>query len=128
MGNQTLIFTCLRNDTAVYDRDYVAMTDAAGYYHINVTYGPYNAHVERQGYQTLDDDSLVLQQGANYSYNVSLRPVVVSPTAGANLTQAVVATPGSQASSDNTMIYVVLGIVNVLALLLIAFVIIRARK
>jgi hypothetical protein len=116
VANETIAFTCMRNDTSVLGRAYTAMTNSSGYYQLNLTYGPFKVHLDKEGYKPIDD-SITLQKSEVRVYNVTMSPVEVA-------TQNLLAGP----ALDNGLIYILLGVVNVLAVLLIAFVFMRARK
>jgi hypothetical protein len=116
VANETIAFTCMRNESSVLGRAYTAMTNSSGYYQLNLTYGPFKVHLDKEGYQPIDD-SITLQKSEVRVYNVTMSPVEVA-------TQNLLAGP----ALDNGLIYILLGVVNVLAVLLIAFVFMRARK
>jgi hypothetical protein len=116
VANETIAFTCMRNESSVLGRAYTAMTNSSGYYQLNLTYGPFKVHLDKEGYQPIDD-SITLQKSEVRVYNVTISPVEVA-------TQNLLAGP----ALDNGLIYILLGVVNVMAVLLIAFVFMRARK
>lgn len=116
VANETIAFTCMRNESSVLGRAYTAMTNSSGYYQLNLTYGPFKVHLDKEGYQPIDD-SITLQKSEVRVYNVTMSPVEVA-------TQNLLAGP----ALDNGLIYILLGVVNVMAVLLIAFVFMRARK
>jgi hypothetical protein len=116
VANETIAFTCMRNDTSVLGRAYTAMTNSSGYYQLNLTYGPFKVHLDKEGYKPIDD-SITLQKSEVRVYNVTMSPVEVA-------TQNLLAGP----ALDNGLIYILLGVMNVLAVLLIAFIFMRARK
>lgn len=124
IGNETVMFTCMRNDSVVYHEQFVNTTNSSGFYQLNVTYGPFDVHIDRPGYQSVDD-TITLQKGESRLYNLTMAIVVQVPSATPNTTQNVVTSPQG---SDNSFIYIALGIVNALAILLVAFIFIRARK
>lgn len=116
VANETIAFTCMRNESSVLGRAYTAMTNSSGYYQLNLTYGPFKVHLDKEGYRPIDD-SITLQKSEVRVYNVTMSPVEVA-------TQNLLAGP----ALDNGLIYILLGVVNVMAVLLIAFVFMRARK
>lgn len=52
--NQTVTFTAMRNDSPVYGKKYVAVSDASGHYEVNVTYGQIGVHAAKPDYNTVD--------------------------------------------------------------------------
>jgi hypothetical protein len=115
MANETIAFTSMRNDSAVFGKTYTAVTNDSGYYKLNLTYGPFIIQLDKPGYADVDEN-ITLQKSEVRLYNVTL-----AKASGQN----VLASP--EASSDLT-VYIVLGILNAAAILLIVFVFWRARK
>lgn len=117
VAGQTIAFTALRNDTAVFGKTYTTRTDGAGYYVLNMTYGPFKIYQERAGYAIVGDN-ITLQKNEVKLYNITLAE------AGSATPEATV----SPAAPDRGAIYAVLGVVNAAAILLIALVVLRTRK
>lgn len=117
-ANETIIFMCMRNDSAVMGKVYSAKTNGSGFYRVNLTYGLFKVQVDRDGYKPLDN-SITLQKGETRLYNVTLATPDVA------IKQDLLTGPEVE---DNSMIYIALGVVNVLAILLIIFIFWRARK
>jgi hypothetical protein len=117
VANETIAFTSMRNDSSVFGKTYTAVTNNSGYYKLNLTYGPFNIHLDRPGYADVDGN-ITLQKSEVRLYNVTLAK------AGAPA-QNIMASQG--VTGDQT-IYLILGILNAAAVLLIIFVLWRARK
>jgi len=115
VANETIAFTSMRNDSSVFGKTYTAVTDGAGYYKLNLTYGPFSIHLDMPGYTDVNAN-ITLQKSEARSYNVTLAKIPV---------QNAMASP--VVASDQT-IYIVLGILNAAAIILIVFVFWRARK
>ncbi|HTY92121.1 MAG TPA: carboxypeptidase regulatory-like domain-containing protein [Methanocella sp.] len=125
IANQTITFTCMRNDSAVLGKIYTATTNSSGFYSLNLTYGLFKVQIHSPGYADLLD-SITLQKGELRLYNITLANAeTVTATPIQNMTQNVAANPEA---ADNSLIYMALGAVNVLAILLIAFIFLRVRK
>lgn len=127
LANRSIIFTCTRNDSAAFGMVYSAMTDNSGFYKVNLTYGPFDVKLDRQGYKPMAD-SITLQKSEALIYNITLvkaDEVTVTPSATSAANQNVAISPEA---TNNSTIYIVLGVVNVLAILLIAFVFLRVKK
>jgi len=114
-ANQTIAFTSMRNDSSVFGKTYTTATNDDGYYQLNLTYGLFKIHL--QGYDDLDDN-ITLQKSEARLYNVSLAKSVAPA-------QNVMASPGV---TGDQAVYIVLGILNVAAILSIVFMFWRARK
>jgi hypothetical protein len=119
VANETIAFTCMRNDSSVFGKTYTAVTDGAGYYKLDLTYGLFNVHLDRQGYTDVDE-SITLQKNEVRQYNVTLTEAgVVAPS------QNILSGPGV---AVNQTIYAVLGLVNAAAIMSLVLVFWRARK
>ncbi len=119
IANETVLFTSMSNDSTMSGKSYTTITNSAGYYQVNMTYGQLKAHVDKQGYIPVDD-SISLNQSEVLLYNFTLAQQDQTVTPNATTTAG--------GSTDNTIMYVVLGIVNLVALLLIGFIVLRTRK
>jgi hypothetical protein len=117
IANETIAFTCLRNDTTVFGKSYTAMTNASGFYQLNLTYGPFDVHIARDGFITIDNN-ITLQKSESRAYNVTMLPVQLA---------ANTMTAGPDAIDDNVL-YIALGVVNLAALALLGFVFLRTKK
>ncbi len=118
VANETVLFTSMRNDSTVFGKPYTATTNNAGYYQINMTYGPFTAHVDKQGYVPADDN-ISLNKSEVRLYNFTLAKQALPAPSD---------TIVPNGTTDNTTMYIVLAIVNIAALLLIGFVFWRTRK
>ncbi len=118
LGNETVVFTCMRNDSAVLGKPYTAKTNTSGYYSVNLTYGLFTVFMDHEGYMPVNT-TLTLDKGQLRYYNIVLTKSEPSTT------QNVLAGSGL---ADDSVVYAALGAVNVLAVLLIVFVFWRARK
>lgn len=117
VANETIAFTSMRNDSLVFGKTYMTVTSDDGYYQLNLTYGPFKIHLDKPGYDDVDDN-ITLQKSEARLYNVTLGK---SELAGQNMM-------ASPEIIDDQAIYIVLGILNAAAVLLIIFVFWRARK
>lgn len=117
VANETIAFISMRNDSYVFGKTYTAVTDDNGYYKLNLTYGPFSIHLDRPGYADVDENITLLKNEVRL-YNVTLAR---SGVAGQNMM-------ASPEIIDDQAIYIVLGILNAAAVLVIIFVFWRARK
>lgn len=118
LGNETLVFTCMRNDSAVLGKPYTAKTNTSGYYSVNLTYGLFTVYLDHEGYVTVNN-TLTIDKGQLRFYNIILTKS--EPPATQNMLSG-------SGMADDTIVYAVLGIVNVLAVLLIVLIFWRTRK
>jgi len=114
VGNETITFTS--NDSTKVP--YLAMTNASGFYQLNLTYGPLKVHLDRQGYQKVDN-SITLQKNEVRLYNVTMVKAITPVTQNE---------PADSGAADNGLKYVILAVANIAAILAIGFVFWRARK
>ncbi len=117
VANETIAFTYVGNDSSAFGKTYTALTDDAGFYQLNLTYGLFSVHLDRPGYGGVKE-SFTLQKGEVRPYNVTLEKALAPA-------QSALASP--QAAGDPA-VYVVLAALNGAALLLVAFVFWRAKK
>ncbi len=118
IANVTIIFTCMRNDSAVFNKSYITTTNNSGYYYLDLPYGQFSVHAGGQGYPGVDDN-ITLQKNETRAYNVTLSREGSLPA------QDALASP--QAGGDRAT-YIVLGVLNAVALLAIALVFWRTKK
>jgi len=118
LDNETVVFTCMRNDPAVLNKPYTARTNTSGYYSVNLTYGPFTVYTDHDGYLPVNT-TLTLDKGQLRYYNIILTK------AEAPATQNMLTAP---IAADDTIVYAALAVVNALAVLLVVFVFWRARK
>jgi hypothetical protein len=71
MANETVSFTALRNGSPVLGTVYTAVTDEAGQYSVNVTYGPLKAISEKYEYAGFND-TITVVRGKSMFLNVTL--------------------------------------------------------
>ncbi len=71
MANETVSFTALRNDSPVQGTVYTAVTDEAGQYSVNVTYGPLTVLSEKPEYAGFND-TITVVRGRSMFLNVTL--------------------------------------------------------
>jgi len=71
MAGETVSFTALRNDSPVQGTVYTAVTDEAGQYSVNVTYGPLKVISERPEYAGFSD-TITVVRGRSTFLNVTL--------------------------------------------------------
>lgn len=118
LGNETVVFTCMRNDPAVLNKPYTARTNTSGYYSMNLTYGLFTVYMDHDGYVPVNT-TLTIDKGQQRFYNLVLTKAELPKT------QNVLTGSGL---ADETVVYAALGAVNVLAVLLLIFIFWRARK
>lgn len=117
VANEIIAFTYVGNDSSEFGKTYTATTDNAGFYKLNLTYGLFSVQLDRPGYEDVKD-SITLQKGEVRPYDVTL---VEAPAPTQNA-RAVPQVAGGQA------VYIVLGILNAAAIILIAFMFWRTKK
>jgi hypothetical protein len=118
LGNETVVFTCMRNDPAVLNKPYTARTNTSGYYSVNLTYGLFTVYMDHDGYVSVNT-TLTIDKGQQRFYNLVLTksepPKTQNVLTGSGL-------------ADDTVVYAALGAVNVLAVVVILFIFWRTRK
>lgn len=110
MPNETIAFTSRGSDTSMSGKTYTAVTDATGYYKLNLTSGLFSVYLDRPGYVDFNGN-ITLQKGEVRTYNVTLAK-----------------SPELNGQNAPQVTYAVLGIVNALAVILLAIVFWRAKK
>ncbi len=118
MADQNVVFSSLRNDSpVVYGKIYQGRTDDNGYYDVNVTYGPLEVSVDRTGYPSWDD-TISLNRTQYKVYNVTLN--------GSALQSSITQKADNEYAKE--MMYIVLGLLNLLAILVIVIIILKTKK
>lgn len=117
MANETVSFTALRNDSPVQGTVYTAVTDEAGQYSANVTYGPLKVVSEKPEYAGLDDVITVVRG----------QPVFLNVTLDGTALEERLAREKAERDRRN-MIYLGLGALALLAAGAVLAVFVRSRK